>query len=159
MVLVDGLCGLAKRRHHPPSPAFLDNYATPAFRRTDLISASAPFIHNWINDDGPQTPGGPFPWLTASFPIASGATDVPPGWVLNAPPELNYTWQDLMHNIDGIRFFVVNPEDITFDSCWHLGADNVVVTYGDTDTILHAIGAEAGVTREIHEPLIRRHQP
>jgi hypothetical protein len=87
------------------------------------------------NDDGPESPGGPFPWLTATFPIASGATDVPPGWVLNAPPELNYTWQDLMYNIDGIRFFVVNPEDITFDSCWHLGADNVVITYGDTDTI------------------------
>lgn len=87
------------------------------------------------NDDGPDTPGMPFPWETVSFDIASDATDVPPGWVLNAPPDLNYTWQDLMHNIDGIRFFVVNPEDITFDSCWHLGADNIVITYGDTDTI------------------------
>ena len=38
-----------------PSAAFLDNYATPAFRRTDLIAASAPFVHNWIDDDGPQT--------------------------------------------------------------------------------------------------------
>src|SRR4030095_9788816 len=46
------------------------------------------------SDDGPESPGGPFPWLTATFPIASDATDVPPGWVLNAPPELNYTWQD-----------------------------------------------------------------
>ena len=46
---------------------------------------------------------------SSSFTIPSGATDVPPGWVLNAPPELNYTWADLMHNIDGIRFFVINP--------------------------------------------------
>ena len=101
----------------------------------DLHSDPGGAVIEAHNDDGPQTPGGPFPWRSASFPIASDATDVPPGWVLNAPPELNYTWQDLMHNIDGIRFFVVNPEDITFDSCWHLGADNVVITYGDTDTI------------------------
>ena len=61
--------------------------------------------------------------------------DLPPGWVLNAPPELNYTWVDLMHNIDGIRFFVLSPDDLTYDSCWHLGADNIAVTYGASDTI------------------------
>jgi len=60
---------------------------------------------------------------------------VPPGWVLNAPPELGYTWQDLMHNIDGIRFFVLDPEELTFDACWHLGADNVHVTYAGDDRI------------------------
>ena len=59
---------------------------------------------------------------------------VPDGWELNAPPELNYTWQDLMQNIDGIRFFVINPDDITFDACWRLGADNVTVTYGSALT-------------------------
>jgi hypothetical protein len=53
--------------------------------------------------------------------------------VLNVAPDLNYTWADLMHNIDGIRFFVVSPDDITFSSCWDLGADNAVVTYGTTD--------------------------
>ena len=41
-----------------------------------------------------------------------------------------------MHNIDGIRLFVVSPDDITFDSCWHLGADNIVVAYDEAvDTI------------------------
>jgi type IV pilus assembly protein PilY1 len=38
-----------------PSPAFLDNYTTPAFRRTDLTAASAPFVHSWVDDDGAQT--------------------------------------------------------------------------------------------------------
>ena len=71
-------------------------------------------------------------WAHASFAIPSDSTDtVPDGWELNAPPELNYTWQDLMQNVDGIRFFVINPDDFTFDACWRLGADNVTVTYGD----------------------------
>lgn len=72
-------------------------------------------------------------WSRASFEIPSDSTDaVPDGWELNAPPELNYTWQDLMQNVDGIRFWVINPDDFTFDACWRLGADNVAVTYGDS---------------------------
>ena len=74
-------------------------------------------------------------WVRASFAIPSSTTDpVPEGWELNAPPELNYTWQDLMQNVDGIRFFAINPDDITFDACWRLGADNVTVTYGSALT-------------------------
>jgi hypothetical protein len=94
--------------------------------------------------DGPESPlEGPFPWMTVHFAIPSGATDVPPGWVLNAPPELGYTWADLMRNIDGISFFVVAPDEITFDSCWRLGADNVTIDYGDNDTIF-ADGFDGG---------------
>ncbi len=84
---------------------------------------------------GPPSMGVPLPamWLHANFAIPSDSTDtVPDGWELNAPPELNYTWQDLMHNIDGISFWVINPDDITFDACWRLGADNVTVTYGSS---------------------------
>ena len=74
----------------------------------------------------------PAMWVHASFAIPSDSTDpIPDGWELNAPPELNYTWQDLMQNVDGIRFFVINPDDFTFDACWRLGADNVTVTYGN----------------------------
>jgi hypothetical protein len=97
------------------------------------------------NDDGPASPEGFWPWMSVSFAIDSSATDVPPGWVLNAPPELNYTWQDLMHNIDGIRLWIVNPEQITFDACSHLGADNIVVTYGAAaDDTIFANGFDAG---------------
>jgi hypothetical protein len=81
--------------------------------------------------DGPVSPGETAPWQTVAFTIPSGADTVPPGWTLNKPPELDYTWQDLMHNIDGARFFVIAPEDITYDACWHLGADNVIFSYGD----------------------------
>jgi hypothetical protein len=82
---------------------------------------------------GPYSIGVPVKsaWTHPSFAIPSGSTDVvPDGWELVAPPELNYTWQDLMQNIDGIAFFVINPDDITFDACWRLGADNIVVNYG-----------------------------
>jgi hypothetical protein len=94
-------------------------------------------------DGGPASPAGFWPWMTVSFTVdsgATGATDVPPGWVLNAPPELDYTWQDLMHNMDGIRFWIVNPEQITFDACSHLGADNIVITYDTADDTIFAAG-------------------
>ncbi|HVV97260.1 MAG TPA: hypothetical protein VHC92_08990 [Rhodanobacteraceae bacterium] len=100
------------------------------------VPSDPPTVIEAHTTDGPESPlEGPFPWMTVSFTIPSDATDVPPGWVLNAPPELDYTWADLMHNIDGISFFVVAPDEFTFDSCWQLGADNVTVTYGDGDTI------------------------
>jgi hypothetical protein len=100
------------------------------------VPSEPPTVIEAHTTDGPESPlEGPFPWMTVSFAIPSGATDVPPGWVLNAPPELGYTWTDLMHNIDGISFFVVAPDEFTFDACWRLGADNVTVVYDDGDAI------------------------
>jgi len=93
---------------------------------------------------GPDAPTRAAPWRRASFTIPSESTDtVPDGWELVAPPELNYTWQDLMHNVDAISFFVINPGDITYDACWRLGADNVVITYGNTANLTVA-GATKG---------------
>jgi len=34
-----------------------------------------------------------------------------------------------MHNIDGVRFYVGDPDQFAFSACSHLGADNIVVTY------------------------------
>jgi hypothetical protein len=86
--------------------------------------------------DGPASPEGTsYPWTAVNFTIPSDATDVPPGWVLNVPPDITYTWADLMHNLDGISVYAIDPGEITFDSCWELGADNVVVTYRDNDGI------------------------
>ena len=101
------------------------------------IPSNPPTVIEAHTTDGPTSPlEGPFGWMTVAFTIPSDATDTPPGWVLDVPPDMNYTWADLMHNVDGISFFVVAPDDITFDSCWQLGADNVVVSYGtDEDTV------------------------
>lgn len=85
--------------------------------------------------DGPAFPFGAFPWLTASFDIPSGALDTPSGWELAVPDGLDYTWSDLMQNIDGIRFFVGNPDQSAFSACSHLGADNAIVMYGGDDSI------------------------
>ena len=82
--------------------------------------------------NGDASPTDVSSWQTVFFSIPSQATDVPDGWMLNYPPEMTYTWQDMMHNIDGIRFFSISPDDITYSSCWRLGADNVIVSYGDS---------------------------
>ena len=82
--------------------------------------------------EGPMFPLGPFPWFTASFDIPSEATETPPGWELVVPEGMTYTWADLMRNLDGMRFYVGDPDQTAFSACSHLGADNVVVTYGDS---------------------------
>jgi hypothetical protein len=95
--------------------------------------------HGLIEADttlGPATPADAFPWTTYSFEIPSGSLDdVPEGWRMSFAPELDYNWQDLMRNVDAISVFIVDPQDIVTEGCWHFGADNVVVTYGDTDVI------------------------
>lgn len=85
--------------------------------------------------DGPETPTGPSDWQSVGFKIPGPSDDVPAGWILNVSPDLGYTWADLLRNVDGIRFFAINPEDITYSACWQLGADNVVVSYEYPDRI------------------------
>ncbi|HEY0180892.1 MAG TPA: hypothetical protein VGC30_14855 [Dokdonella sp.] len=101
----------------------------------DLHTAAPSFMEARTTYGATMPGGSAFPWTHVEFTIPSDATEVPPGWVMGEPPELNYTWQDLMHNVDAIRFFVVSPDDITYDACWELGADNVVVSYGQGDAI------------------------
>jgi hypothetical protein len=97
----------------------------------DLHSSEFQIEAHTTADSSPAFPLGPFPWFTASFDIPSDATDTPPGWELAVPDGMTYTWADLMHNLDGMRFFIGDPDQPAFSSCSHLGADNVVVTYGD----------------------------
>jgi len=105
---------------------------------------------------GPPTPVAPFPWQTASFTIPSASTDVPPGWKLNAGGLEGYTWSTLMKNIDGISFYPGNPYINGIDGCWHLGADNVVVTYADA---IFADGFEGGPSEDFHSPATFPAQP
>lgn len=91
--------------------------------------------------NGPASPIAPFPWTTVSFPIPSASTDdVPPGWVLSRGDLTEYTWSTLMHNIDAISFYVGDASRPTTQRCWHLGADNVVITYGEPDDRIFADG-------------------
>ena len=94
-------------------------------------------------------------WQHVAFTIPSNSTDpVPDGWELNAPPELNYTWQDLMQNIDGIRFWAINPDDFTFDACWRLGGQcrsglRQRRNHGSTETARDAGALIGGVRRAV----------
>ncbi|HEV7491966.1 MAG TPA: hypothetical protein VGO25_14265 [Rhodanobacteraceae bacterium] len=112
-----------------------DSPSTFSLAFFDLHSDPGGAVIEAHTTSGPSSIGVPHatPWRRVQFSIPSNSTDpVPDGWELNAPPELNYTWQDLMQNIDGMRFWVINPDDFTFDACWRLGADNVAVDYGNT---------------------------
>lgn len=82
---------------------------------------------------GPEFPGTPFPWMSLHFPIPASSDATPDGWSLDAPE--GYTWADMLRNVDGITFRLVAAEDVTIDACWHVGADNIVVTYADGDAI------------------------
>jgi hypothetical protein len=94
--------------------------------------------------DGPPTQVAPFPWQTASFTIPSSAGDeVPAGWTLNNAGIEGYTWLTLMHNIDAIAFYIGDPHIAHFQGCWHLGADNVVVAYGDAPDTIFAAGFDS----------------
>jgi len=93
------------------------------------VPSTPPTVIQAYTTAGESPLEGPFPWMTASFTIPSAATDVPAGWVLKAPPDINYTWQDMMHNIDGIALGLVDPDDITYSACWHIGVDNIKITY------------------------------
>jgi hypothetical protein len=80
---------------------------------------------------GASAPGGAaYPWTTAQFDIPWNSSDTPPGWTL-VSPDPSYTWADLMNNLDSIALLPVGLDDIVFDACWHLGVDNVRVSFGD----------------------------
>lgn len=80
---------------------------------------------------GSKAPTRPSHWRTISFAIPSDSPGVPPAWVFVAPAGLPYTWVDLMHNVDAIRLFSIDPDDVTFSACWRLGIDNITVSYGE----------------------------
>lgn len=114
----------------------IPNYDLPsamAIEFADFHSDPGGSVIVAFNLNGPNVPDTGTPWQTVRFTIPSQSTDaVPDGWKILAPPELNYTWQDMMQNIDAISFMPLNPDDITYQSCWHAGADNIVITYGDS---------------------------
>jgi len=47
-----------------------------------------------------------------------------------------------MHNIDAVAFGVVSSEDITYSSCWHLGVDNITLTYATEDVFANGFDAD-----------------
>jgi len=109
-----------------------DGFKSFAFEIIDAHSGDLPI--EGISTTGPASPYELYPWTTAHFVIPSESPTTPRGWtLLNAPD--GYTWADLMHNTDAIQFYAFFSPFLQPGACWHLGADNVVITYGARDAI------------------------
>lgn len=109
-----------------------DGFKTFAFDIIDRHSGELPI--EGISIIGPASPPDLYPWTTARFVIPSDSPTTPRGWqLLQAPP--GYTWADLMHNTDAVQFFAFFSPFLQPGACWHLGADNVVITYGGPDAL------------------------
>jgi hypothetical protein len=79
---------------------------------------------------GDESPGDISAWQSHSFPIDSQAATVPDGWMLEGAPD-DYTWSDLMHNIDLIKISAADPGLLSHVLCYRFGIDNIVVSYGE----------------------------
>jgi hypothetical protein len=69
-------------------------------------------------------------WLSFSFDVPSQSTTLPPGWQTielgpNSPPP---DWNELIGDVDQVRFFYGNPEDFFIFQVWNVGLDNVTLT-------------------------------
>ena len=127
-----------------------DGFKTFAFEIIDGHSGDLPI--EGISTVGPASPTDLYPWTTARFVIPSDSPTTPRGWqLLNAPS--GYTWADLMHNTDAVQFYAFFSPFLQPGACWHLGADNVVITYGARDSIFDDAfddgGDDAG---PVHDP-------
>jgi hypothetical protein len=79
---------------------------------------------------GDESPDGESDWQTHRFAIDSQAADVPDGWSMDGPD--GYSWTDMMHNIDAVAIFAVDPNELSHRQCWRMGVDNIMIDYGDT---------------------------
>jgi len=109
-----------------------DGFKTFAFAFNDFHSGDLPI--SGISTVGPAAQYELYPWTTVRFVIPSDSATTPRGWTLiNAPA--GYTWADLMRNTDSVSFFALFSPFFQPGACWHLGADNIVITYGGRDAL------------------------
>ncbi|HKE47271.1 MAG TPA: hypothetical protein VKB52_04340 [Rhodanobacteraceae bacterium] len=126
-----------------------DGFKSFAFDMIDTHSGSLPIEGR--STLGPASPGDPYPWTHVSFVIPSASATTPRGWTLTNAPD-GYTWADLMHNIDAVEFFALASPFLQPGACWHLGADNVVITYGDADRIFASALEGADGSGPVQDP-------
>jgi hypothetical protein len=125
-------------------------FKTFAFAFNDFHSGDLPI--SGISTAGPAAPFEYYPWTRVRFAIPSDSPTTPRGWVLvNAPH--GYTWADLMHNTDSVSFFAFFSPFLQPGACWHLGADNIVITYGARDGIFDDAFDDGGDdSGPVHDP-------
>lgn len=69
-------------------------------------------------------------WVSFSFPVPSQSPTLPPGWQTialgpNSPPP---DWNDLITDVDEVRFFYGDPTFVFIFQMWDVGLDNVTIT-------------------------------
>jgi hypothetical protein len=69
-------------------------------------------------------------WVSFSFTVPSQAMSLPPGWQTlalgpNPPPVLD--WNDVITDVDQVRFFYGDPTNVFIFQVWNVGLDNVTV--------------------------------
>lgn len=69
-------------------------------------------------------------WASFSFAVPSQATSLPPGWQTlalgpNSPPVPD--WNDVITDVDQVRFFYGDPTGFFIFQMWDVGLDNVTV--------------------------------
>jgi len=109
-----------------------DGFKTLSFAFVDSHSGDLPIAG--ISTVGPAAEYELYPWTRARFVVPSSSPTTPRGWVLVNAPD-GYTWADLMHNTDSVSFYALFSPFFQPGACWHLGADNVVITYGAHDAV------------------------
>jgi hypothetical protein len=105
------------------------------------------------NDDwaayliGPQNVPEPGDgWVTFSFPVPSQSPTLPPGWQTielgpNSPPP---DWNDLITDVDQVRFFYGDPTFVFIFQVWDVGLDNVTMTADVVPVELTGFAVEQG---------------
>jgi len=103
------------------------------------------------NDDwaayflGPQNVPEPGDgWVSFSFPVPSQSPTPPPGWQTialgpNSPPP---DWNDLITDVDEVRFFYGDPTNFFIFQFWDVGLDNVTITADVVPVELLGFGVE-----------------
>jgi hypothetical protein len=69
-------------------------------------------------------------WVSFSFPVPSQSPSLPPGWQTialgpNSPPP---DWNDVITDVDQVRFFYGDPTNFFIFQMWDVGLDNVSIT-------------------------------
>ena len=71
-------------------------------------------------------------WKSFDFEIPSQSRTLPAGWHIikfGAGAPANPDWNDVITNVDQLRYFYGNPEDFFIFQMWTLGIDNARITY------------------------------
>ena len=101
------------------------------------------------NDDtaayflGPNIPGTGQGWVSYDFFVPSAETELPAGWLLlnmgNIDDPANHTWDEVIRDVDQVRYFYGDPTFFFIFQQWFLGLDNARITEAACEALAGAV--------------------